>query len=260
MDTVELNKAIIRAAENPDAPLSEADMQLFSAATDEFPYFTAPAIVLLRNRQALSPEKTKELQNRVALMVSNPDTLAYAAAGKEWSDFYPRRQAPPTPETTDVIDTFLKTYGNVSPQEEALLEKMIFNPAPDYAEMLAREEQENLPAKEDSEEPDSQEARINAFIRKEHPAAKNETPLPPEPLEPQENKHPIPRPEKQDDSLLSEALARVFIKQGRYERAFDIISSLSLKFPKKSAYFADQLRFFQKLIINQRRLEAEKQP
>jgi len=38
------------------------------------------------------------------------------------------------------------------------------------------------------------------------------------------------------------------------QRAYEIISGLNLKFPKKSAYFADQLRFLKKLIINQRRL------
>ena len=56
---------------------------------------------------------------------------------------------------------------------------------------------------------------------------------------------------KADDSLLSESLAKIFIKQGRYERAFEIITNLSLNFPKKSVYFADQLRFLQLLIKNQ---------
>ncbi|MDE6469309.1 MAG: hypothetical protein K2L28_10500, partial [Muribaculaceae bacterium] len=62
-------------------------------------------------------------------------------------------------------------------------------------------------------------------------------------------------PDHSDDSLLSESLAKIFIKRGRYEKAYEIISGLNLKFPKKSAYFADQLRFLHKLIINQRRLD-----
>ena len=131
---------------------------------------------------------------------------------------------------------------------------MIFNPAPDYAGMLAREEQENLP-EAPTDAPDSPDARIAAFILREHPAAHKEEE--PEPQADEESeKSPIPRPEHSDDSLLSESLARIFIKQGRYERAHEIISGLRLKFPKKSAYFADQLRFLQKLIINQRRKEA----
>ena len=60
-------------------------------------------------------------------------------------------------------------------------------------------------------------------------------------------------PKKPDpNSMLSESLAKIFIKQHRYDKAFEIISQLSLNFPEKSIYFADQLRFLQKLIINQK--------
>ncbi|MCM1037565.1 MAG: hypothetical protein NC406_09620, partial [Bacteroides sp.] len=58
-------------------------------------------------------------------------------------------------------------------------------------------------------------------------------------------------PAAADDSLLSESLARIFIKQGRYERAYEIISNLSLNYPKKSIYFADQLRYLRKLMLIQ---------
>ena len=41
-----------------------------------------------------------------------------------------------------------------------------------------------------------------------------------------------------------------YIKQGRYSKALEIIQRLSLQYPKKNAYFADQIRFLKKLIIN----------
>ena len=69
--------------------------------------------------------------------------------------------------------------------------------------------------------------------------------------QPQTDESPVQVPEIQDDSLLSESLAKIYIKQGRYAKAFEIISNLSLKYPEKSVYFADQMRFLQKLIINQ---------
>ena len=53
-----------------------------------------------------------------------------------------------------------------------------------------------------------------------------------------------------DDSYFTETLARIYIKQKRYEKALQIIKNLSLKYPEKNIYFADQIRFLEKLIIN----------
>ena len=53
-----------------------------------------------------------------------------------------------------------------------------------------------------------------------------------------------------DEEYFTETLARIYIKQGRYQKALDIIKRLSQKYPKKNAYFADQIRFLEKLIIN----------
>ena len=51
-----------------------------------------------------------------------------------------------------------------------------------------------------------------------------------------------------EDSCLTETLARIYIK--RYDKALQIIKNLSLKYPEKNVYFADQIRFLEKLIIN----------
>lgn len=56
--------------------------------------------------------------------------------------------------------------------------------------------------------------------------------------------------EREDDSYFTETLAKIYIKQHRYEKALEIIKKLSLNYPKKNAYFADQIRFLEKLIIN----------
>jgi hypothetical protein len=53
-----------------------------------------------------------------------------------------------------------------------------------------------------------------------------------------------------DDSYFTETLARIYIKQRRYEKAMQIIQNLSLKYPEKNVYFADQIKFLEKLIIN----------
>ena len=44
-------------------------------------------------------------------------------------------------------------------------------------------------------------------------------------------------------SCYTETLANICLKQGRYERAAEILTYLHLNNPKKSAYFADKIRF-----------------
>ena len=53
-----------------------------------------------------------------------------------------------------------------------------------------------------------------------------------------------------EEEYFTETLAQIYIKQGRYSKALEIIKRLNLNYPKKNAYFADQIRFLEKLIIN----------
>ncbi|MBR2378866.1 MAG: hypothetical protein IKA91_05470 [Bacteroidaceae bacterium] len=53
-----------------------------------------------------------------------------------------------------------------------------------------------------------------------------------------------------NDTLFSESLAKIYIQQRRYAKALEIIRKLNLNNPEKNIYFADQIRFLEKLIIN----------
>ncbi|MBR6445710.1 MAG: tetratricopeptide repeat protein [Prevotella sp.] len=53
-----------------------------------------------------------------------------------------------------------------------------------------------------------------------------------------------------EEGIFTETLAKIYIKQGRFDKALEIIQRLNLLYPKKNAYFADQIRFLEKLIIN----------
>ena len=52
-----------------------------------------------------------------------------------------------------------------------------------------------------------------------------------------------------EDSF-TDTLARIYLKQKRYDRALEIFKGLSLKYPEKNVYFADQIRFLEKLILH----------
>ena len=67
---------------------------------------------------------------------------------------------------------------------------------------------------------------------------------------------PVINPDDSDSQgAFTETLARIYIKQGKFEHAIEIIRRLSLKYPKKNRYFADQIRFLEKLIANQNALK-----
>lgn len=59
--------------------------------------------------------------------------------------------------------------------------------------------------------------------------------------------------ETENSGYFTETLARIYIKQGKYEKALDIITNLHNKHPHKSAYYADQMRFLEKLIMNNKK-------
>lgn len=50
-----------------------------------------------------------------------------------------------------------------------------------------------------------------------------------------------------EDELFTETLARIYIKQGLYDKALLILKQLSLNYPEKNVYFADQIRFLERL-------------
>ncbi|MCM1355418.1 MAG: hypothetical protein NC212_03325 [Staphylococcus sp.] len=258
----------LRALSYPDIPVSISDVERLMK---EYPFFTLPAVTLLRREgEALPAETRRKLLEHAALNSPDPTALSILTDPKceTWANFYAAEKEK-TVTTEKVIDTFLATYGHSSPKDDELLEKLIFNPAADYSALLAREEEESLPDAPD-EADDSQDALINAFILKGKsekislPSDAGQTDVETQPeLTPKTSPEEIPaasqEPKSQpatshqthaDDTSLSESLAKIYIRRRRYDKAFEIIHNLSLKNPKKSVYFADQLRFLRKLMLN----------
>jgi tetratricopeptide (TPR) repeat protein len=148
--------------------------------------------------------------------------------------------------TLSLIDSFLDTI----PQEEPRPRKRRPTPADaaiDYVAYLLDTEGDTS---ETEDEPAPQmrgQELIDTFINSDKgrftlsdvPLPVDDTPKVPEELE-----------EEVGEEYFTETLARIYIKQGRYSKALEIIRRLSLQVPKKNAYFADQIRFLEKVIIN----------
>ncbi len=145
--------------------------------------------------------------------------------------------------TTSLIDNFL---GQI-PQNEPKNEEQHRKPTPvdatvDYVAYLL--ETEN---KQEQTTPELKgQNLIDNFIIKEggKMTLQEETEYDPE------TKETTEETENSNSGYFTETLARIYIKQGRYSKALEIIQRLNLEHPKKNRYFADQIRFLKKLIIN----------
>lgn len=256
---MELSQQIRHYLSHPDESVDPAWVE---ATRQRYPFFTLPATMLLSRPRDIAPDTEARLTRWLALNVADRSTLMTQlrpeAAG--WIDFYPPEPKAEQLTTDQTIDRFIDTYGSNDPAEEALLTKLIFNPTPDYAQMLAREEEKSAPRPDDAPE-GSQDAVINSFIlkSKQHQGHFPSASVQPEQPDatPQPDTTPVAAPEENGPSMLTESLAKIYIRQRRYTKAYEIIEGLSLKYPEKSIYFADQLRFLQKLMINQRHIDKK---
>ena len=130
---------------------------------ERFPCFSLPLILQVQ-RCPENPGARVAVLESLALTVPDKEALVAGIdmTAAERRHFYPVAEAKPTLTTDGVIDTFLERYGTTSPQEEALLEKLIFNPVAEYAGVLEAEEaMTDTP----SERPaDKQDILIDAFL------------------------------------------------------------------------------------------------
>ena len=156
---------------------------------------------------------------------------------------------PSVDRTLSLIDAFLATV----PEEHSQHTELDY--AVDYTAYLMQEEP-GVDAEDESEVPKLRgHELIDDFIQKSESSDASDTRrefLVEKEEETEEEEEPSVSPvtEELDDSCFTETLAKIYIKQHRYDKALEIIKKLSLNYPKKNAYFADQIRFLEKLIIN----------
>jgi predicted Zn-dependent protease len=146
--------------------------------------------------------------------------------------------------TLSLIDAFLATV----PTEVQENDTIEMDYAVDYTAYLMNEGEEPTAISEAASEPNLLKGQnlIDDFIEQSESADKEKS------LRSLSDIKPAPQTEADelDETCFTETLAKIYVKQQRYDKALEIIRKLSLNYPKKNAYFADQIRFLEKLIIN----------
>ena len=218
------------------------------------PYFQTARLLMLQNLYLLHDPAFDEELRRAAVYITDRKTifqmveaahyqLRQQLSANSQQQIAKSQQPTATSRTIDLIDNFLDSI----PQDEASDEKPKRKPTPadaavDYVAYLLAIEDDN-----DDDKPTPQmkgQDLIDTFLEQEKGRIMLD--LPEE--EPADDDHD--HEEEGEEEYFTETLARIYIKQGRYQRALDIITRLSERYPKKNAYFADQIRFLEKLIKN----------
>ena len=231
---------------------SEVTRQWLERAEQDAPYSVLPQLLFLKHNGVKGNEDVL-----ARLAIAFPDRRALALMLGEdaglLTDFYPPEALPETPDTVTTIDRFLDNYGKTSPAEVEAIDRAIFNPQPDYADVLAAQEKQEGGVQLTGS--DDQDELINQFIAEQMHLGEQAAQVPiTAPVGEREKAEiadqEIDNPTQTDDSMLSESLAKMYIAQHKYSQALEIIERINLKYPEKSIYFADQIRFLEKLVRN----------
>ena len=216
-----------------------------------YPYYQTARLLMLQNLYLLHDPSFDEELRRAAIYITDRRVLFdmieaahYRVRKSPSSPSSPSSTSSPSSRTSAPIDNFLDSLPKEDSQQKSKRKPTPADAAVDYVAYLL--ETEGDEAVKSVPEMKGQ-ALIDSFINSDKGRiVLNEGPL----LTPQSEKEDEIPQEAVGEEYFTETLARIYIKQGRYSKALEIIQRLSLQVPKKNAYFADQIRFLEKLIIN----------
>ena len=221
------------------------------------PYFQTARLLMLQNLYLLHDPSFDEELRRAAIYITDRKVMFqmieaghYQLAPKKKSTAEEQTEQREANRTISLIDNFLESIPKEEENQKEKEKKRKPTPADaavDYVAYLLESESEEE-RKESANAPQLiGHNLIDTFIENDKgKIVLNENPT----LKPEIDEKNTSGEKEEENDYFTETLARIYIKQGRYSKALEIISRLSLQYPKKNAYFADQIRFLQKLIIN----------
>ena len=239
-----MGKQVIDYIRQPESLDSQSQEHLRSIV-DKYPYYHAARILLLRTLYQMHDPSFDEQLRKAAIYVPARRTLFQMFQAPSLKPESPTKRTARaehaeegSQRTESLIDSFLDTI----PQQHHNTPRIV-DATVDYMAYLMQMESgagnSNTPRMAGQD-------YIDDFL------IKNEGRFDLEDLPEEETPHNIPETKNDTGTgVLTEAMARIYIKQGKYDKAIEIIRRISLKYPKKNRYFADQIRFLEKLIINQ---------
>ena len=241
--------------------LTKSTLQDLRQMIDEYPYFHAVRLLYLKNLAVIQDVRLEKELKKMSVFI--PDRrLLYHLINEPPADMDKRmEQRPPSASKTKTelaFEVIEETIPVDEPDEQDFVSKFISKPvtlqmaSSDYSNWLAQNV-DDIPTEDGTGNRLKHQELIDSFIATESKLSQRMNPAgvkkDVETADGNEKSNYDPSENTSlDDSYFTETLARVYISQKRYDKALEIIRVLSLKYPEKNRYFADQIRYLEKII------------
>lgn len=219
------------------------------AIIEKYPYFQAAIFLYLKSLYQENISFFNEELQRLGVSIRDRKGLFFYIFNTEYGDYFNNKKNKLSEDKTEILlNAFFENYETTDNAELEYNLSHTTLASSDYLSYIGATDKKEASTYNTSNSMAHQDV-IDRFIQQSETSKglniqwKKEVKV--------ESKSAIGESENLDDDIFfTETLARIYIKQKRYEKAYKIIKHLSLNFPKKNAYFADQLSFLEKLIIN----------
>ena len=203
-----------------------------------YPYYQTLRLLLLENLYKIHDTRFNEELRHSAPLLADRSVLFQLVEGGHYEIEAQTSEESVTEDSGDRTLSLIDGYLNGIPREKNARKVSPSDAAQDYATYLMQMEEEEekslYPVRMDDDDPVSATSRKGRIVLTEKPDAEMQVPNEEEPAK---------------EEFFTETLAQIYIRQHKYEAALEIIKALSLNNPKKNSYFADQIRFLEKLIL-----------
>ena len=219
-----------------------------------YPFYQTARLLMLQNLYLLHDPTFDEELRRAAVYITDRRVIFNLVEATHYKLKRPQVQVPEGNRTVSLIDNFLSSIpADAEENENEKTEEKGHRRKPtaadatiDYMAYLLATDFEEETSEEETKEPEMKgQNLIDTFIEGDGFNLQDKPEYKPEVSTEPEDSEKLP-----EEEYLTETLAGIYIKQGKYLKALEIIKRLNLNIPKKNAYFADQIRFLEKLIVN----------
>ncbi len=211
---------------------------------DRYPFFQTARLLYIVNLFVLRSKDFVEELKKGSVFITDRRTLFSIIEGKNYDIEYDVNVLSDRIETEgdenraiSLIDNFLSAHDETSSGKTTRVSPSIADLTTDYTSFLMKQEDENTQT--DDEKPKLKgEELIDSFIEETKGKQRLE-------IGELASEFKSPEISDEDEEIYTENMVNIYIKQGRYEQALEILRKICLTNPKKTVNFATLIKLLE---------------